>query len=70
VLCARLVHLTCLLFGCRLLFGYAMPALECFKSIEQRPGRTDLLRFCTCKGGCSAMSLRRKDLLLHMVRLD
>ncbi|GJN27683.1 hypothetical protein PR202_gb15725 [Eleusine coracana subsp. coracana] len=28
-----------------LLFGYAMPALECFKSIEQRPGRTDQLRF-------------------------
>lgn len=27
------------------LFGYAMPALECFKAIEQRPGRTDHLRF-------------------------
>ncbi|KAL5215641.1 hypothetical protein ABZP36_007042 [Zizania latifolia] len=27
------------------LFGYAMPALECFKVIEQRPGRTDQLRF-------------------------
>jgi hypothetical protein len=31
--------------GCRLLFGYAMPALECFKAIEQRPGRADQLRF-------------------------
>ncbi|XP_066348450.1 HVA22-like protein j isoform X2 [Miscanthus floridulus] len=28
-----------------LLFGYAMPALECFKAIEQRPGRADQLRF-------------------------
>ncbi|KAE8798249.1 putative HVA22-like protein g [Hordeum vulgare] len=27
------------------LFGYAMPALECFKAIEQRTGRTDQLRF-------------------------
>uniref|UniRef100_A0A0D9W4R8 HVA22-like protein n=1 Tax=Leersia perrieri TaxID=77586 RepID=A0A0D9W4R8_9ORYZ len=27
------------------LFGYAIPALECFKAIEQRPGRTDQLRF-------------------------
>ncbi|KAF7009133.1 hypothetical protein CFC21_023725 [Triticum aestivum] len=27
------------------LFGYAMPALECFKAVEQRTGRTDQLRF-------------------------
>ena len=40
--CAGLI---CLLCGCRLLFGYAMPALECFKAIEQRPGRADQLRF-------------------------
>jgi hypothetical protein len=29
----------------RLLFGYAMPAFECFKTVEERPNDAHMLRF-------------------------
>lgn len=31
--------------ACRLLFGYAMPAFECFKTVEARPNDARMLRF-------------------------
>jgi hypothetical protein len=31
--------------ACRLLFGYAMPAFECFKTVETRPNDAHMLRF-------------------------
>jgi hypothetical protein len=32
-------------FAHRLLFGYAMPAFECFKTVETRPNDAHMLRF-------------------------
>jgi receptor expression-enhancing protein 1/2/3/4 len=31
--------------GLRVLFGYAMPAFECFKTLETRPDDAHMLRF-------------------------